>query len=207
MGRADEKWSDQVIDRLIRYAVSHPDLEPGKLNIHCDKTTDEATVDILYQNTMNCVRGVAAEAIGRLLWQHKELLEKLTPAIESLVNDPHPTVRMASIEALLPLLNIDKDLAVSWFSKACSEDLRVAASPRAVAFFNFTITSHTNHIAPIIRRMVASPLNDVAQEGAEEVTARWLFHDMFTEELGICRNGSTSQRKGIAQVASQFAMT
>ena len=108
----------------------------------CDKTTDDASVGMLYQNTINCVRGVAAEAIGQLSRTTKNCLEKLRPAIESLVNDPHPAVRMASIEALLPLLNIDKDLAVSWFSKACSEDLRVAASPLAVAFFNHTITSH-----------------------------------------------------------------
>src|SRR5262249_47354806 len=31
------------------------------------------------------------------------------------------------------------------------------------------------------------------------------FNDMFTTELEICRNGSTSQRRGIAQVASEFA--
>jgi hypothetical protein len=205
VGRAEEKWSEKVIDRLIRYAVSHPDLEPSKLNVHCDKTTDEATIEVLYQNTINCVRGVAAEGIGQLLWNHKELLEKLKPPIESLVNDPHPAVRMASIEALLPVLNIDKNLAVSWFCKACSEDLRVAASPRAVSFFNYAITTHSNRVSPIIRSMVASPLNEVAQEGAEEVTARWLFHDMFAEELEMCRKGSTTQRKGVAQVASHFA--
>lgn len=203
-GRAEENWSESVIERLIGYAISHPDLMPGKLNTHCDKTTDEASVEVLYQNTINCVRGVAAEAIGQLLWNQKELLERLRPAIESLVNDPHPSVRMASIEALLPLLNIDKDLAVSWFCKACSQDLRVAASPRAVLFFNYTITTHGDHVAPIIRRMVVSPLDEVAQEGAEEVTARWLFHGMFAEELAMCRKGSTSQRKGVAQVTCHF---
>lgn len=205
LGRAEETWSENVIDRLIRYAVSHPDLEPGRLNVHCDKTTDEASVKILYQNTINCVRGVAAEAIGQLLWNHKELLERLRPAIESLVNDPHPAVRMASINTLLPVLNIDKNLVVSWFCKACSEDLRVAASPRAVSFFNHMFTTHSDSLAPIIRSMVASPLDEVAQEGAEEVTARWLFHDMLADELKMCREGSKSQRKGVAQVASHFA--
>ncbi len=205
VGRAEEKWSDNVLDRLIRYAIGHPDLEPGKLNVHSDKTTDNASVEILYRNTINCVRGVAAEAIGQLLWNHKELFEKLRPAIESLVNDLHPAVRMASIDALLPVLNIDKDLAVSWFCKACSEDSRVAASPRAVSFFNYTFSPHSHFLAPIIRNMVASPLDEVAQEGAEEVTARWLFQDMFAEELVMCGKGSTAQRKGIAQVACHFA--
>lgn len=202
--RAEENWSDKAIKRLIHYATNHPDLEPGKLNLSCDKTSDEASVNTLYQNTLNCVRGVAAEAIGQLLWNHKDLLKKLQPGIESLVNDPHPAVRMATIDALLPILNINKDLAVAWFCKVCADDLRVAASPRAVLFFNHTIVSHFDQIGPLIKCMVRSPNNEVSQEGAKEVTARWLFHEMFREELADCREGTIPQRKGVTQVASTF---
>jgi hypothetical protein len=202
--RAEEKWSIKTIERLIRYAMRHPDLEPGKLNVHCDKTADEASVDMLFQNTINCVRGVAAEAIGQLLWHHTDLLERLRPAIESLVKDPHPAVRMASIDALLPVLNIDKELAVVWFCNACADDLRVAASPKAVFFFNYTVSSHFGRIAPLIRAMVSSTLDEVSQEGAEEVTARWLFHGLFEHELGECRKGTVPQRKGVAQIAAHF---
>ena len=201
---AEEDWSDEVIERLISHAMMHADPEPAKLNVHCDKNADEASVHILYQNTINCVRGVAAEAIGSLLWNHTDWLDRLKPGISSLVNDPHPAVRMASIDALLPVLNIDRDLAVACFCKACESDLRVAASPRAVLFFNPTIESHFDQIAPIIRAMVQSPLDDVSQEGAEEVTARWLFYELFEEELGECRKGNIPQRKGIAQVATSF---
>ena len=202
--RADEKWSGKTIERLILYATSHPDLEPGKLNIHCDKTADAASVDMLFQNTINCVRGVAAEAIGQLLWNNADLLKKLRPAIESLVNDPHPAVRMASIDALLPILNIDKDQAVAWFCEACENDLRVAASPSGVLVFNVTVTSHFDQIAPVIRAMVRSPIDEVSQEGAEEVTARWLFHGLFEEELAECRKGTIVQRKGVVQIAAHF---
>ena len=206
LGRAEENWSEGVIERIIGYAVRHPDPAPGSLNVHSDKTTDDASVGMLYQNTINCVRGVAAEAIGQLLSNHKDLLGKVRPAIKSLVNNPHPAVRMSSIFALLPMLNIDKDLAVSWFSQACAGDLRVAASPLAVSFFNYTFTSHRDQLAPIIRSMVISPLDEIAQEGAEEVTARWLFHDLFSEEIAMCREGSSPQRKGVAQVACHFAL-
>jgi hypothetical protein len=202
--RADDKWSGNTLERLIRYAMSHPDLEPGKLNVHCDKTADEASVDMLFQNTINCVRGVAAESIGRLLWNNADLLKELRPAIESLVNDPHPAVRMASIEALLPVLNIDKDQAVAWFCEACKNDLRVAASPRGVLVFNYTVSSHFDKIASLIRAMVRSPLDEVSQEGAEEVTARWLFHRLFEEELDRCRKGTIVQRKGVVQIAAHF---
>lgn len=202
--RADEDWSDKTIARLVHYAQNHPDLEQGKLNVYCDKSCDEATVEILFQNTINCVRGVAAGAIGQLLWERKDRLEQVRSAIESLVRDPHPAVRMAAIEAIEPVLNIDKDLAVSWFCQACKDDLRVAASPRAVRFFNYTVPSHIDQVGPIIQEMASSSLDDVALQGARQVTARWLFHGFFKEEFSKCVQGTVPQRKGVVSVAAQL---
>lgn len=202
--RADEDWSDKTIARLVHYACSHPDLETGKLNLNCDKNSDEATVEILFQNTINCVRGVAAGAIGQLLWERKNRLEQVRSGIESLIQDPHPAVRMAAIEAIEPVLNIDKDLAVSWFCKACKDDLRVAASPRVLRFFNYTVPGHIDQVGPIIQQMVLSPLDDVASQGARQVTARWLFHGFFENEFKQCRQGTVPQRKGVADVAAQL---
>ncbi|WP_028578061.1 HEAT repeat domain-containing protein, partial [Desulfomicrobium escambiense] len=180
------------------------DLEAGKLNLHCDKNSDEATVEILFQNTINCVRGVAAGAIGQLLWERKDRLEQVRPGIESLIQDPHPAVRMAAIEAIEPVLNIDKDLAVSWFCKACKDDLRVAASPRVMRFFNYTIPDYIDQVGPIIQQMVLSFVDDVALQGARQVTARWLFHGFFENEFNQCYQGAVPQRKGVADVAAQL---
>ena len=202
--RADEDWSDKTIARLVHYARSHPDLEMGKLNVRCDKSCDEATVEDLFQNTINCVRGVAAGAIGQLLWERKEYLEQVRTGIVSLVQDPHPAVRMAAIEAIKPVLNIDKDLAVHWFCEACKDDLRVAASPQALRFFNYTVPSHIDQVGPIIQRMAFPPLEDVAKEGARQVTARWLFHGFFENEFNKCCQGTVPQRKGVASVAAQL---
>ena len=202
--RADENWSSKTIAKLVHYACSHPDLEPGKLNLHCDKNSDEATVEILFQNTINCVRGVAASVIGQLLWERKDRLEQVRPGIEALIQDPHPAVRMAAIEAIEPVLNIDKDLAVSWFCKACKDDLRVAASPRALRFFNYTVPSHIDQVGPIIQQMVFSPLDDVALQGARQVTARWLFQGLLQDEFNQCLQGTVPQRKGVASVTAQL---
>ncbi len=202
--RPEESWSDETIAILINFAMNHTDLELGKLNIHCDKSSDAATIQELFNNTINCVRGYAAEAIGALLWAHTDWLEKFRIGIEALVRDSHPVVRMAAIDTLLPAINIDKDLAVNLFCLACRDDLRVAASPRAIPFFNCAFTSHADQLSPLVKAMVTSPFEGVSQEGAEEVTARWLLQDLFSEELSNCRNGSISQRKGVAQVSSHF---
>ncbi|MCA9399981.1 MAG: hypothetical protein KC713_00005 [Candidatus Omnitrophica bacterium] len=202
--RSKEQWSQETLARLEHYAINHPDLEKGKLNVHCNKVPDEASVDDLFQNTINCVRGVAAEAISKLLWDRQELFERLRPAIESLVQDEHPSVRMAAVQIMLPVINIDKDQAVKWFCQACIGDLRVAVSPYATHFYNYTIQSHFKHIAPLIQNMIISPLEEVVREGSTQVTARWLFYGFFEEELSICKTGTPTQRQGVAIVASQF---
>jgi len=202
--RPELNWSDRVIERLLSYAQNHPDLPEGKLNVDCNKSCDEAGVGTLYQNTINCVRGIAGGAIGDLLWKHNSLLEKVRPGIESLVKDPHPVVRMAAIEAIEPVLNINRDLAVEWFCAVCKDDLRVAASPRAIPFFNYIIPSYIKHAEPIIRQMVASPLDEVAFKGACQVTAWWLLFGFFDDELNKCRKGNRHQREGVATIAGQL---
>ena len=91
--RAEERWSDQFLARLVQYAINHPDLPAGKLNLHCDINSDEASVSVLFDNTISCVRGATAGAIGSLLWAEKGRLDQLRPSIEALVQDIHPAVR------------------------------------------------------------------------------------------------------------------
>jgi hypothetical protein len=202
--RADEIWPDSAVKKLIDFAVNHPDLQPGKLNIHCDLTAEEAGVDILERNTINCVRGVAAGAIAELLWHHPDWLDKLKPGIESLIVDPHPVVRMAAIRILLPMINIDRHQAVNWFCTLSVEDTRIPASRYAVRFFNHTISEFHDQLRPILSQMVNSKRSDVSQQGAEVVTAYSLFYDIFEDELESCRGGKVPQRKGVAKAAASL---
>jgi hypothetical protein len=52
--------------------------------------------------------------------------------------------------------------------------------------------------------MVLSFLDDVAPQGARQVTARWLFHGFFENEFNQCCQGTVPQRKGVADVAAQL---
>lgn len=202
--RPEEEWPDSAIARLAEYAQRHPDPEPDELHVDCDTSVAEATVDILFQNSINCVRGIAAGAIGRLLWQHPDWFETLQPSITALVADPHPVVRVAAVEALLPALNINPDQAVAWFCEACKDDVRVAASPRALYFIRCAIQSHPERLGPVIRDMVLASEPDVAERGAEAVAAYWLGYGFFEEELEVCRQGTARQRKGVARVAASW---
>ncbi len=205
--RAEASWSERAIDKLVHYAMSHPDPEPEKLNVYASRQgneTEKASVHDLSSNALNSVRGVATMAIGALLWAHPDRLQKLAPTIEHLVDDAHPAVRIAALEACLPVLNTDRELAIKWFIRACQDDARVVADHRAVHYFNYCIRTHYEQLAPLIVQMANSSRGDVAEKGASEVCARWLFFDMFQEELEKCRTGNVAQRKGVAGLASHF---
>jgi len=202
--RPGENWSERAIKRLLDYAINHPDLEQGTLNVRCDISSDEATVDDLIQNAINCVRGVAGAAIGALLREHPEWLERLRPGLEHLVNDQHPAVRVAGLRAGLDVLNIDRIFAIDLFLQACQDDLRVAACRYAVYFFNCGMEKHAKRLSPVIIEMSNSDIDEIAEEGAKEVCARWLFHGLFEDELTKCKSGGIAHRKGIAKVASSL---
>lgn len=202
--RTDELWSATTVGRLVKYASGHPDPVNGRLNIYSDKPAKEASVENLFQNTINCVRGVAAHALAALMYAQPALLPQIQPAIDSLLSDPHPVVRMAAVEVCIAHIRVDKDQAVNWFLKAANDDVRVAASPRSTIIFNHTAQSHHSELTPLIRRMLASEYDDVAKQAASEVTARWIFYELFEDEVEQSLNGSSFHRHGVATVASNF---
>jgi hypothetical protein len=90
---------------------------------------------------------------------------------------------------------------LEWFCKLSKEDPRVPASPYAVEFFNYTISEFHYQLNPLVSRMIDSNFADVSQQGAEIVTAYYLFYGFFRNELESCSVGTIPHRKGVAKTA------
>ncbi|WP_430109648.1 hypothetical protein [Paenibacillus sp. B1-33] len=204
--RNEEDWSETILIKLAKFSMSHQDPLPNELNVHDSKWDGDlqnAKIEDIFTSGLNCVRGAAAQAIANVLWNNGRLLEFFEKAIESLVTDQHIVVRMASVYTLLPVLNLDKDLAVQWFLKAVEGDLRVVVSRYGTRFISYAIRTHFSSIAPVIRSMVESDNAEVATLGAEFITGFWVFYDFFEEELQKCLTGTIDQKKGIAKFATE----
>ncbi len=202
--RPNARWSAAVVDRLVAIATEHPEPAPGELVVGCDHTAAEASVELLWQNTLNCARSAAVQAIATLLSRRQDLLPRLLDHVEGFVRDPHPVVRMAAIEVCLAILPVDKSKAVDLFLTACHDDARVPASPRAIPIFNYCTRSHLEELAPVVQSMIASDSSDVSTAGARETLARNLLHSVYDDELQMCVRGTAAHRQGIAEVAVQF---
>ncbi|MEM8671189.1 MAG: hypothetical protein AAGG48_26945 [Planctomycetota bacterium] len=201
--RSDLRPSDKTIKQLIRL-TAHSDPEAEKLVINCNKSASEATLHDLETDTLNTVRCIAASALASLLFDNREVLPQVRPSLEDLLDDPHPSVRMAMMTVCLPVWNIDRNLAVDWFLRISEDDLRPAAGRHAQRFFNCAFPEFTDQLSPVVRAMCDSSKDEVAQEGAKEATARWLFFDLFSDLVEACTAGTEAQRVGVAKVVSTF---
>lgn len=202
--RSDAKWPAQVLDRLVRYATEHPDPHPDKFSVGRIGGNGQHVPDVI-NSAINCVRGCAAGAICKLLFDQPEVLGKFEGAIESLVNDVSPAVRVAAMQVCLPMLNIEKDKAVALFVKACDmADDRILEGAYADRFITYSWHTHLEALEPIIERMARSENGQVATLGAGWATGIWLRNGEMGAIKEECCCGSVEQRKGAAQVAARW---
>lgn len=179
--RADEKWPDFVIEKIIHIAMNHHNPDP-----------------------LDSERGTAAYAIADLLLKHPDWMEKLKPGIESLLSDRHPSIRIASIKILQAIYNFDEAQAVNWFCMLSEKDLRVPSSFHAYNFFNRAISKFYGQLKPLVVNMINSSLNEASTCGAELAADYFLIYDLFEEELELCRTGTVAQRKGVVKSISSL---
>lgn len=190
--RHDAEWSQKTLSRIAQYAMSHEDPSPA---IEVGRTGFGIN-DV----AINCVRGAAAGAISSLLFHDAQYLQLLRPAVESLVNDPHPAVRTAAIGLALPLFNINRDASVETLTQACLHpDDRVLSSHELVQFLGFTILEYEASLRPLVLRMASSTIPQVGQTGARWAAIAWSHRGLFEDVVASCKSGSEWQRLGVAE--------
>ena len=203
IGRSDEVWSEQTHAWLTRTAMTHPDPREGEYSVYSgvkpDRSDSPGEPDLL-GTSINCVRGVASEAIQAILFSRHEAREAFRAAIEALTNDPHPAVRVAAIGLALPVFNIDRAAAVTTFLAGCSHEWDEVLRSRYVnEFLRYTILTHTEELGPLIQRMVRSRVDDVAKAGGGWVGVVWAHRGIWEERLETCLKGPTRLREGLAR--------
>lgn len=200
--RSDAEWPTKVFDRLISYATKHPDPKPDAFSVKTADAKKQYIPDVV-NSALNCVRGRAAMTMAKILFEQPGLLSIFKDAINKLVNDVSPAVRISAMYVCLPILNIDQNQAVNYFVTACQMvDDRIFEGPYADRFITYAWHKHLADLKPLIERMARSHNPKVANLGAAWATAIWLRTGEMEEiKEECCSSGSTEQRKGAANVA------
>jgi hypothetical protein len=195
--RSDVPWSSEVIRVLLEYAVSHSDPEADEeWYVHDDTRIDH--------QALNSVRGSAARAMARLLYDVPGLFPQFQSAIEQLCVDPAPGVRGAAVGLLTPVLNIDRDWAVERF-------LNIDPGPQGEVYLSNsvdhflcnTLWSHHARFVELFERAASSSDPGVAKFGISWITVTWLYFDTMEVQFKRFANGTTEQRASVAEVLAR----
>lgn len=203
--RTDIKPSERVVSHLIELAESTDPHYDGPEQKHPKGDSKRESIHHFETVALNHIRALAVSAIESILYEYRELLPRFETALKRVLGDFHPAVRLAFVGVCVPIWNFNRSSAVNWFVQASEVDLWPACGRNAQRLMNCAFPEFTEQLKPLINAMVLSQEPSVAEEGAQEATARWLFFDVFSELVEVCRRGSDPQREGVAKIVGHFA--
>lgn len=181
--RKDVSWSDAVIEMLIDIAGNHKNPKPGESCIASNDTKTKNSVETLETDAINCTRGIAASAIGHLLWERKELFEKFKPTIIKLMQDENTAVRFASLDALWPIYNVDKAWTVSNVLSVFKSDNRTIGCRGSKCLFVCEYERHKRKMKRLLKKAFFSSDKRLIQISGYAIAEIYLRYDAFENIL------------------------
>jgi hypothetical protein len=190
---------DEVLEIVAWYATEDPDPEEEmwRKPAYSGQPYFGGSIDTA---TINSARGVAAEAIGRLIFPDSSRLEKLLPTVERIVDDPSIAVRAGVARALIGVLKHDRDLAVKLFLRLCNTDDAILRTHGVERFMSYGIRTHYEELSPLLDRMINADHEEANIAGARVACVAALFTERARATAEACVRGSVVHRRGAAQV-------
>lgn len=195
--RPHEAWSESTVHRICSLATCHHD--PKSSDDIIGDADGNVTGENVVQMSINCTRGVAVDAIKRLLWTRPENRERLVEAANEAVRDPHPAVRVAAVGLAGPLLGSDPEQALALMAEACGgQDVRVLHSFHLHHLLQYVWWRCDPRVEAIIERMATSGQKGTEDRGAFFATVIALRKGRMQSVFVRCVAGTILQRTGVA---------
>ncbi len=208
LGSIEERLPDDAVQMLDWLATEHP--EPDK-----ELWREEAPSGGVYYggdiltHGINTTRGRAAWAICGLIGRDASYVERFRPTVERVVNDKSVAVRACASLALLAIINHDSEFALEHFLRLVeprdnqTDDERLLATRDVERFINYGLYEYFERLRHVVERMLRSEQPETSEAGARLASIAVLLHHDNAEALvEEALHGNSSQRLGVAQVAS-----
>ena len=194
-------WSPEVMEQLMNIALKHCNPELDKPNVTNSEDKGMKSCDMLHSNALNCVRGNAASTIGHLLWKEKEVFLRFKDVIEGLTKDENPAVRFASLYALWPAYNIDREWAEEKILYLYESDIRMASFHDSKNMFFLLYSQYKERIIRIIEKCFESEDKQLVEIGGYAVCEFYIRYGEFEITMLSVESKSEEQIKAILDMA------
>lgn len=194
-------WSPEVMEQLMNIALRHcnPELDNPMVTNSEDK--EMKSCNMLHSNALNCVRSSAAMVIGHLLWEDQEAFLRFKDVIEGLMKDENPAVRFASLYALWPSYNIDREWAAEKILHLYESDIRMASFCDSKNMFFLLYPQYKERIIRIIEKCFESEDKQLVELGGYAVCEFYIRHNEFEATIMAVQSKSEEQIKVILDMA------
>ncbi|MBD5643890.1 hypothetical protein HYH96_08260 [Clostridium botulinum] len=194
------EWSYQILDILKDVALNHINPKIDEPNVTSPDDKKMKSFNMLSSNALNCVRGSAASAIGKLLWDDKTLFEYFEDSIIQLCQDANPAVRLATLDILFPVYNINRVWAIEKIINILKSDYRLAGYRGMKQMFFFTHNEKQEEIENIILKCFYEEDEDLVKMGAYTLAEMYIRLNRFTEVVENVENLNQEQVKYILEM-------
>jgi len=149
---------------------------------------------------INCVRGVAAEAIEQYFYEYPEKYDLVQEAIMAALGDNIIAVR-SSVIGICSSLHHHKIVdGIETFINCIGTDLELTATRSARHCFNNFLVKGWDKLRPLVEGMINSDIDAIAIEGAILMGFAWLENLITKDEYNICIDGKEPHRIGVAKI-------
>jgi hypothetical protein len=196
---AEAVLPDEVLEIVAWYATEDPDPEEElwRTPAYGGQIFFGGSIETA---AINSARGVAAGAVGRLIFPDPARLRKLLPTVERMVDDASIAVRAGAARALIAVLKHDRDLAIRLFLRLCETEDELLRTDGVETFMRYGVRTHYETLSPILDRMLTSEHSEANLAGARLACIAALFVEQARAAAESCVRGNEVQRQGAAQV-------
>ncbi len=178
-----------VVEILEWYACHDPDPDPAY-----------ASGMGLWQDGVNSVRGSAAMALGRMLFEDDSRTPSVLPILERMVDDPSLAVRSCVAYALTAAWNHDRDVSVRLFKRLTNCDQDLLGTEPVEHYLTYALRSHFDSLETLVSRMLESDIESVRQVGARRACVAGLTMPAARPLMRSCLEAGTLEKAEAAKI-------
>lgn len=198
------EWSYQILDILKDIALNHINPKIDEPNVTSLDDKEMKSFNMLSSNALNCVRASAASAIGSLLWNDKSLFMYFESSIIQLCQDENPAVRLATLDILFPVYNINRIWAIEKIINILKSDYRLAGYRGMRQMFFYIYNEKQKETEEIILKCFYDEDKDLIRIASYTLAEMYMRLNIFTEVVNDIENLNEEQVKYMLEMIINY---
>lgn len=193
-------WSEKALYVLKDIAMNHknPGFDTDEDLLQSNK--EVMNVESIEGRVYNSVRSGALQAIAELIWNNSNYATYFMEPIKKAISSDDPVMKYASLYAIWPIYNIDKQWALEQIITLYEYDIRMTGFRDTKQMLFYLYNDYKDRVINIVYRMFSSSDERVVKIAGYTISELYLYYDEYSEIIIGNYNFSETQKKAILEM-------